>query len=166
MTDTPLTTIVERINHALENVIAPEIESTIVRGQLFAVVELLNQLQGKYEYRHDLMVQDIQVGRQMLATLIEAFEKAGVETPETISTATREVDLLGMSGDQLREVRGGVETAVSAALDLLDASRSAIAEAESVEKAVLGLIGGNILRDMMLFRRQRFDKISQRAQEE
>ena len=96
------------------------VESTIVRGQLFAVVELLNQLQGKYEYRHDLMVQDIQVGRQMLATLLEAFEKAGVETPEAISTATREVDLLGASSDQLREVRSGVEAAVSAALDLLD----------------------------------------------
>ncbi len=166
MTDTPLATIVERINQTLENVIAPEIESTIVRGQLFAVVELLNQLQGKYEYRHDLMVQDIRVGGQMLATLIEAFEKAGVETPEAISTATREIDLLGMSGEQLREVRRGVEEAVSAALDLLDANRSEISEAEKVEKAVLGQLGQNILRDMMLFRRQRFDKISQRAQEE
>jgi hypothetical protein len=166
MKDTQLTTIVERINQTLEDVIAPEIESVIVRGQLFAVVELLNQLQGKYEYRHDLMVQDIQVGRQMLATLIEAFEKAGIETPEVISTATREVDLLGVSGDQLREVRTGVEAAVSAALDLLDANRSEISEAEKVEKAVLGRLGQNILRDMMLFRRQRFDKISQRVQEE
>jgi hypothetical protein len=166
MTDTPLTTIVERINQTLENVIAPEIESTIVRGQLFAVVELLNQLQGKYEYRHDLMAQDIQVGRQMLATLIDAFEKSGVETPEAISTATREVDLFGMNGDQLREVRSGVEAAVSAALDLLDANRSGIEQAERVEKAVLGQLGQNIVRDMMLFRRQRFDKISQRVQEE
>jgi len=166
MKDTPLATIVDRINQTLENVIAPEIESTIVRGQLFAVVELLNQLQGKYEYRHDLMAQDIQVGRQMLATLIEAFEKAGVETPEAVSTLTREVDLSGMSGDQLREVRNGVEGAVSHALDLLHANRSRIDQAEQVEKAVLGQLGQNILRDMMLFRPQRFDKISQRAQEE
>ena len=166
MKDTPLTTIVERINQTLENVIAPEIESTIVRGQLFAVVELLNQLQGKYEYRHDLMVQDIQVGRQMLATLIEAFEKSGVETSQAISTETEEIDLFGMSGDQLREVRSGVEETVSDALDLLDANRSGITEAEKAEKAVLGQLGQNILRDMMLFRRQRFDKISQRDQEE
>jgi hypothetical protein len=166
MTDTPLATIVDRINQTLENVIAPEIESTIVRGQLFSVVELLNQLQGKYEYRHDLMVQDIQVGKQMLATLIEAFDKAGVETPEAISTATREVELLGMSGDQLREVRSGVEAAVSDALDLLDANRAVIKQAETVEKAVLGQVGQNILRDMMLFRVQRFDKISQRVQED
>jgi hypothetical protein len=166
MTDTPLATIVDRINQTLENVIAPEIESTIVRGQLFSVVELLNQLQGKYEYRHDLMVQDIQVGRQMLATMTEAFDKAGVETPDAISTATREVELLGMSGDQLREVRSGVEAAVSDALDLLDANRAVIKQAETVEKAVLGQVGQNILRDMMLFRVQRFDKISQRVQED
>jgi hypothetical protein len=166
MTDTPLPTIVDRINHTLENVIAPEIESTIVRGQLFAVVELLNQLQGKYEYRHDLLVQDIQVGRQMLTTLTETFARAGVDTPETISAAAQEVELLGMSGDQLREVRSRVEAAVSDALDLLDASRSGISQVEHVEKAVLAQLGQTILRDMMLFRRQRFDKISQRAQEE
>lgn len=166
MMDTPFISIVERINHTLENVIAPEIESPIVRGQLFAVVEILNQIQRRFDYRHDFMIQDIRVGRQMLATLIEAFEKAAVRTPEAISTATREVDLLGMNGDQLREVRSGVEEAVSAALDLLDANRSGIEQAEQVEKAVLGQLGQNILRDMMLFRPQRFDKISQRAQEE
>lgn len=166
MTDTPLASIVERINHTLEHVIAPEIESAIVRGQLFAVVELLNQLQGKYEYRHDLMVQDIQAGRHMLATLIEAFAKAGVETPEEIAGTTPEVDLVGMSGEHLREMRSRLEAAVSAALDLLDAKRSGIAEAEKVEQAVLRQLGQNILRDMMLFRPQRFDKISQRVKEE
>ncbi len=166
MKDAPLTTIVERINHALENVIAPEVESPIVRGQLFAVVEMLNQLPGKYEYRHDLLAQDIQVGKQMLTTLLEALTKAGIRTPEAISAETREVDLLGMSGEHLREERGRVEEAVSSALDLLDANRSAIPDAEKIEKTVLGQLGQNILRDMMLFRRQRFDKISQRAQEE
>jgi len=129
-------------------------------------LSLLNQLQGKYEYRHDLMSQDIQVGRQMPATLVEAFEKSGVETPPAISTKTEEIDLFRTNGDQLREVRGGAEAAVSAALDLLDANRSRVDQAEQVEKAVLGQLVQNILRDMMLFRRQRFDKISQRAQEE
>ena len=166
MMETPFAAIAERINHTLENVIAPKIQSPIVRGQLFAIVEILNQIQGRFDCRHDFMVQDIQVGRRMLATLIEAFEKSGVETPEAISTATEEVDLSGMNGDQLREVRSGVEAAVSAALDLLDVNRSGIDRAEQVEKAVLGQLGQNILRDMMLFRPQRFDKISQRAQEE
>ncbi len=166
MMDTPLTRIVEGINHTLENVIAPEIESPIVRGQLFAVVELLNQIQGRFDYRHDFMAQDIQAGRQMLSALIEAFEKAGVETPEAISSAAEETNLSGMSGDQLRESRDHVEAAVSAALDLLDAHRAEISQAEGVEKTVLGQLGQNILRDMMLFRPQRFDKISQRVQEE
>jgi hypothetical protein len=166
MMDTPLTRIVERINHALENVIAPEIASPVVRGQLFAVVEILSQIQGRFDYRHDFMVQDIQVGRQMLATLIEALGNAGVDTPEAISTAAEEVDRVGMSGEQLRASRSRVEEAVSAALDLLDAHRAEISEAEKVEKSVLEQLGQNLLRDMMLFRPQRFDKISQRVQEE
>jgi len=69
MMDTPFTRIVEGLNHTLENVVAPEIASPIVRGQLFAVVEILNQIQGRFDYRHDLMIQDIQVGRQMLEKL-------------------------------------------------------------------------------------------------
>ncbi len=166
MKDARLTTIVERINHALEYVIAPEVESPIVRGQLFAVVEMLNQLPGKYEYRHDLMVQDIEVGKEMLATILDALERAGIEMPAEISEETRHVDWAGMSGDQLREERGRVEGAVTEALDLLDAHRSAIPEAEKVEKTVLGQLGRNILRDMMLFRTPRFETISQRLQEE
>lgn len=166
MMDTPFPSIVERLTHTLENVIAPEIESPIVRGQLFAVVEILNQIQGRFDYRHDFMVQDIQVGRQMLTTLIEALEKAEVGIPETISSTAKEVDLLGMSAEELRASRSRMEEAVSAALDLLDAHRSAIPRAEQVEKAVLGQLGQNLLRDMMLYRPQRFDKISQRVQEE
>ena len=112
MMDTPFPSIVDRLNHTLENVIAPEIDSPIVRGQLFAVVEILNQIQGRFDYRHDFMIQDIQVGGQMLATVIEALNKAGVAVPEAISGAAEEVDLLTMSAEQLRASRGRVEEAV------------------------------------------------------
>jgi hypothetical protein len=166
MMETPLQRIVERINNSLENVIAPQIASTIVRGQLFAVVEILNQIQERFDYRHDLMFQDIQVGRQMLATLTEAFAAAGVETPEGISAAAREAEpAAGASGGELREARSRVEAAVSDALDWLDAHRARIPEAEKAEKTLVGQLGQTVLRDMMLFRPQRFDKISQRVQE-
>jgi len=163
MMDTPLSSIVERISHTLENVIAPEIGSPIVRGQLFAVVELLKQLQGRFEYRHDFMAQDIQAGRRMLATLIEAFRGAGLETPAEIAAPAEATDLFGKGGDELREEKGRVEEAVSRGLDLLDARREAIHDAAVVENAVLGQIAQGILRDLSLFRPQRFDKISQRA---
>jgi hypothetical protein len=58
-----------------------------------------------------------------------------------------------------------VEAAVSDALDWLDAHRARIPEAEKVEKTLVGQLGQTVLRDMMLFRPQRFDKISQRVQE-
>jgi hypothetical protein len=166
MMDTPLTSIVERINHTLENVVAPEIESPIVRGQLFAAAELLNQLQGRFEVRHDFLVQDIQAGKRMLATINAALRDAGVEEPAEILMAEAEVPLLGVSGDRLREEKTRVESAVSTALDLLDTHREAVTDAEKVERAVLEQIGVGILRDLGLFRRQRFDKISQRVQEE
>ncbi|MEW6441129.1 MAG: hypothetical protein AB1640_09380 [bacterium] len=167
--ETPLKTFVERISHTLENVVAPELSSPMVRGQLFAAVELLNQLPGRFEYRHDFLVQDIGAGRQMLATLTEALRGAGLEMPEEISAAAAAAapDLTGASGEQLWEGRTRLEAAVSAALDLLNAHRAEIADAAAgAERAVLALLQQGALRDLMLFRRQRFDKISQRVQEE
>jgi hypothetical protein len=166
MVDTPLTSIVERINHTLENVVAPEVRSPIVRGQLFAVVELLNQLAGRFEYRHDFLAQDIHRCKEILANLINALAAAGLAVPEDMSGSARPVDLSGMSGERLREERDRIEEAVSSALDLVNAHREAIGNAEKVQKAVLDRLQEGILRDLGLFRRQRFDKISQRLQEE
>jgi hypothetical protein len=167
MADTPLATIVERINRALENVVAPEVKSTIVRGQLFAVVELLNQLPGRFEYRHDFLGQDIARCRAMLADLVGGLAAAGLTVPEEASSSVRPVDLAGMSGDQLREERDRVESAVSVALDLVHAHKDVVgAAAGGLEKAVLDrLLEGNA-RDLGLFRPQRFDRISQRAPKE
>ena len=163
--ETPLTSIVERINRALEFVVAPEVTSPIVRGQLLAVVELLNQLQGRFGYRHDFLVQDIDRAREILAVLVDALAVAGVEIPPEIASAPRSVELLGATEERLRAERAAAESAVSAALDLLDAHRDAIADAGRVEAVVLDRLQPGIQRDLMLFRPPRFDKISQRVDE-
>lgn len=164
MADMPLASIVERINLTLESVVAPEIASPIVRGQLFAVVELLNQLPGRFDYRHDFLAEDIVRCREILAYLAEPLAAAGVAAPEEASAAARPVGLGGMSGDQLREERDRVQTAVSNALDLLHAHRENVGEVRGLQEGVLDRLMPGVLRDVGQFRRQRFDRISQREE--
>jgi len=166
MIDTPLPTIIDRLTHTLEHTIAPEIASPVVRGQLFSVVELLNQLLGKIEYRHDLVLADIDRGQQTLALLIPVLTEARVDIPEEIAAAGQPADRSRVVGDDLLAARRRTEAAVSAALDLLDRHRAAIPEADQLEARVLGMLQQGVMRDLMLFRPQRFDKISQRAEED
>ena len=161
MLDMPFTRIIEGLNHTLENVIAPEIESTIVRGQLFAIVEILGQISGRFDHKHELTVQDIQVSQQMLKTLTEALSAASIEFPAEFLACAETIDATALSGEQLRAQRDHLEKTVSAALDLLDAHRSEIPDAQKVEHTAFMQLGQNIYRNMLLVSQHRFDKISQ-----
>jgi hypothetical protein len=75
----------KRLQNTLEQVVAPEIEDDAVRGQLYAVVDLLNQLGGKIEYKRDLIAAEINAGQTMLSRLLGEMERAGVASPEALS---------------------------------------------------------------------------------
>jgi hypothetical protein len=90
----------KRLQNALEQVVAPEIEDDAVRGQLYAVVDLLNQLGNKIEYRRDLIAVEVKAGAAMLKRLLSAMEGAGVGSPpegaelcQALEAGAREVDL-------------------------------------------------------------------------
>lgn len=161
MLDIPFTRIIEGLNHTLENVVAPEVDSTIARGQLFAVTEILRQISGRFDYKHDHTVQDIQVSQQMLATLTDALRAASIEIPDDFQAGTEAVDATAMSAEQLRAQRDQLEQTVSVALDLLNTHRSKIPDAQKIEHTVFMQLGPNIYRNMLLVSQHRFDKISQ-----
>ncbi len=161
MLDMPFSRIIEGLNYSLENVIAPEIESPIAKGQLFAVVEILNQIKGRFDHKFELVVEDIKVSQKALATLIETLSAASVEIPSEYHSNTEAIDLAAMTGEELREKRNQLEIIVSGALDLLDAHRADIPDAQKVEHAVFMQFGATIFRNMLLVGKYRFDKITQ-----
>ncbi|RJP16111.1 MAG: hypothetical protein C4520_19035 [Candidatus Abyssobacteria bacterium SURF_5] len=156
----PFEIYVNRINDILEHVIAPEIESDYIRGQVFAVIELLSQLQGRIEHRHDFIVQDIESGRETIRMLISALSTAGVPVPADICGAAQPLNFLEMTGLQLRDERERIERTLSKALDIVHERRSEISDPEAIERAALEQIQQGIFRDLMLFRPQRFERIS------
>ena len=58
-----------RIIEALENVVAPEIESDHVRGQVFAIVDLIRQITDRVEYKPALIAKDIELGMDSIKRL-------------------------------------------------------------------------------------------------
>ncbi len=166
MLDMPFIRIIEGLNHTLENVIAPEVESTLAKGQLFAVVEILKQISGRFDHKHELIVEDIQVSQQMLTTLIETFTAAAIDIPDEFQANTETIDATAMSGEQLRQQRDRLEIIVSAALDLLNSHRAEIVDAQKVEHTVFMQLGKNLFRNMLLVSQHRFDKISQLDKED
>jgi hypothetical protein len=81
----PLNIYFKRLTDALENVVAPEIESDHVRGQVFAVVELIRQIIDRIEYKQDLINQEIELGRNTIGQIADALVDAGVDAPAEIA---------------------------------------------------------------------------------
>ena len=90
-----------RITDALEKVVAPEIESDEVRGQVFAVISLIQQVSGMIEYKHDLIEQEIKEGSDIVKNILRAVEGAGIEAPEEIGEFLEKLDE-GKAGGGLR----------------------------------------------------------------
>lgn len=165
MNETPIDTILGRINDTLENRIAPELVSPVLRGQVIAVVELLNQLAGKVEYRRDLLTEDIERARETIAMLLDVFDAARIAVPDELRAAAAPFDPATAIGGELLEARRRARASISTALELLDANRARVADADAVESRVLDRLQQGVMRDILLFRPQRFDKISQRDEE-
>ena len=55
----------KRLTSALENTIAPELESDQTRGQVFAVIGLLDQLATRIEYKPGLLAEEIDAGEKL-----------------------------------------------------------------------------------------------------
>jgi hypothetical protein len=149
----------------LEHLVAPEIESDFVRGQVFAAIELLSQLQGRIEQRHDFVMQDVVNARETIRVLCKALEESGLRVPDEMAAVLPQ-DASDLSGLQLREVRERVESALSSVLDFFHEHRADLPDPDAIERLALRHIQQGIFRDLMLFRPQRFERISRSKRKE
>ena len=81
-----------RLTHVLEHIIAPEIESDAVRGQVFAVIDLLNQLGGWIEYKQDLIASDVAANSEMIKRIVQALAGVGVNATQEHPAYLKEVE--------------------------------------------------------------------------
>jgi len=148
----------KRITQALDKVVAPEIESDRVRGQVFAVINLIEQLAEKIEYKPALIQQEIEMGSETFRRVVQAVEKGVGDVPKDLQAFLQELDRSG----QGLGFRDRVEEMLCQAIDFFYAHRGRLEPAAALE--VDGLIRGYITkittRDLGLLKPPNIEKTS------
>jgi hypothetical protein len=126
----------QRISHALEHVVAPQIESEYLRGQLLAAVFLLDQLTDRIDYKPDLIRQEIQDGCETMRMVVSVLMENGASPPDELKDFLKEVEP-GTYESSL-EFRNRCDGMLSMAIDLFYAHRTRLDP--SVEYEVEGVL--------------------------
>ena len=150
----------KRLTHALEFIIAPEIESDAARGQVFAVIDLLNQLMGRIEYKPDLIASDVAANSEMIKSIVQGLEGAGVAVPEEISAFLKEVE--STEGPKNLSQRARSEEILCRAIVLLHEHRGKMdaAAGQELDRALREQILKVATRDLGLMKPPLLEKIS------
>jgi hypothetical protein len=152
-----------QIVRSLQQVVIPELSSDFARGQASAIMHLLDQMEPRIGYRHDLLAEDYDYAREALQVVQQALTRSGVVVPEKMGVSA----CYGKTGSEigapkLREELVSTETAFSESIDLFYESKARIEDFEAVEKKLMGLLMGRVKRDVGLIRPGRYPIITPR----
>lgn len=150
----------KRLTDALENVVAPEIESDYVRGQVFAVVDLIRQLIDRIEYKQELITQEIQITSDSVKKMLEALEQAGCDVPDELRLFTTSLE--GGSIGKGLALRNKTDEIFCKALELFHQNLDKMPPetAKEVDKAIRDNIMKVVGRDLGLMKPPMIEKIS------
>jgi len=148
-----------RITHALEHVIAPQIESDFLRGQLLAAVFLLDQLTDRIDYKVDLIMQEIESAHETIRKVVEALDERGGEVLDDLREFLREIDE-GALGEDLA-FRNRCDQVLCSAIDSLFANRDKFdpASAHAIEGLILGHLAQIAARDLGMYKPSTSEKL-------
>ena len=149
----------QRITHALEHVIAPQIESDFLRGQLLAAVFLLDQLTDRIDYKVDLIMQEIGSACETIRKVVEALDERGGEVLDDLRAFLREIDE-GARGEDLA-FRNRCDQVLCSAIDSFFANRDKFdpASAHAIEGLILGHLAQIAARDLGMYKPSTSEKL-------
>jgi hypothetical protein len=159
------------IQQTLEEVVVPCISSPYVRGQVFAVMEILNQMQNWVEYRSDLLEDEISRTREVISPIAEALKTQGLEVREAAGDFFREKENLEVAfpknGKELLELRNRTNRLLELSQQLFHDIREVIPPEEraKIEKLLGTHIGYISKRNLKLLRPTLLKKISTGGEE-
>ncbi|MEW6442230.1 MAG: hypothetical protein AB1640_14935 [bacterium] len=115
----------QRLSHALEHDVAPQIECDHLRRQVLAAVFLLDQLTERVEYRADLLRQEIESAcAAMKKVFTTVKEKTGRDAPAEIRRFLEEVE--GGPPTVDLELRNRCNALLSSTIDCFFACRKSL----------------------------------------
>lgn len=114
----------QRISHALEHEVAPNVECDHLRGQILAAVFLLDQLSDRIDYKPELIRQEAEAVIVLLQRIIEALQGAGTEPPAEWGSFGSAVQ--AESAGALLPFRNRCNEALTQAIDLFFSCRAGL----------------------------------------
>jgi hypothetical protein len=149
----------QRITHSLEHVIAPQIESDYLRGQLLAAVFLLDQLTDRVDYKADLLAQEIEGSCETIRGIVEALDEREGEVPADLRAFASEIDQGGRGADLA--FRSRCDQMLCSAIDSFFASRDNFdpASAHAVDGLILGHLAQIAGRDLGMYKPSTSEKL-------
>ena len=121
----------QRVSHALEHVIAPQIESDHVRGQVLAAVFLLDQLMDRIDYKADMVRQEIEMACGNLKKFVSAMEGKACQAPGELRAFVKKLEEDGPRHDL--DFRNECSRLLSLGIDFFFAHRKALDPALAYE---------------------------------
>lgn len=161
----PIDDYFNRIYYTLENVIAPDLESDFARGQVYAIIVLLGSLCKKIEYKHELILEEINTGTDIIAAIIKVLKDAGIETPGEVLSFMKEFEKIGPCADIT--YMNKVNDNFRCAMDCFYENRKMIEPdtLTGIDKQIRSYIHDISLRDVGFMVATSFDKIMKSGKE-
>ncbi len=155
---------IKRLQAALENDIAPAIVDDKVRGQVFAIVNLLDQLATRVEYKLSLINEDVQKNTEAAREVSDSLVAAGVDVPPELQSLLERSDS-AESFDMA--LHADSEKALAMAIELFFAYRHiySLEAAREVDRRIRDHLTKVATRDIGLTKPPNFDKISRSHRE-
>ena len=146
----------KRLTAALENTIAPEIESDRTRGQVFAVINLLDQLAARIEYKPGLLAEEIDDGAALAREVAAA---AGGPSP-ALAAFFREAETQGAGRDLSALARA--DEMLSLAIEEFFAAGDRLngADRAATDQRIRDHLARFATRDLGLTKPPNFEKVS------
>lgn len=154
------------ICRTLEEEVIPELSSPYIRGQVYSIMEILNQMQNWVEPRCDLMREEIEKTREVIKAISDGLESLGPEAPEGVSDFTIKVSAhkreLPVDGPALIEIRDETNLILDQGQGLFHAALEKIdpPSREMIESLLKNHLGSLARRNLKLCRPTLLGKIS------
>ncbi len=133
-------TYISNINDVLANIVLPSVDMGFAKIQLSYAIDMLNQLQNRVEYRHDVIKDDYIAAKAILDLICVALNDNHVDIPKDIIHHIESNSPDGVADTISEDELTRMETASTKVLDLMYENSTQINNFNEIEKNVLSLL--------------------------
>ena len=105
----------------LKSEIIPRLDDEFARGQAYAIIDLINNLQPRIDWLITPLYEEVRAQRQLLEQLQAVFATASIRIPITLQAAVIEP---GMPAHALEQLRNALDNQICMAIDWLAQRRA------------------------------------------